>query len=99
MMQSEISLGMNAEIIYINFEPSLSDHVGKNAVHERLEGGRAIAESEEHYCGFEETKRCDECTLPLVFFLDSDVIISPPYIEFGEQGGILHIIDEFGNEG
>jgi hypothetical protein len=90
---------MNAEIININLESLFSDHVGKNTVHECLEGGRTIAESEEHYRGFEETKRCAECTLPLVFFLDSDVVISPPYIKFGEQGGILHIIDEVRNEG
>jgi hypothetical protein len=64
-----------------------------------LKGGRAITEPEEHHRGFEKAERCDECTLPLVVFLDSDVIVSPPYIEFSEQGGIFHIIDEFWDEG
>jgi hypothetical protein len=98
VVQGEIPLGVNAKVIYVNFEPPFHDHVGKYAVHEGLKGGWTITESEEHHSGFKKAERCDECTLPLVVFLDSDIIISPSDVEFSEQGGILHVIDEFWDE-
>jgi hypothetical protein len=90
---------VNAKVINVDFEPAFCDHVGENAVHECLEGGRAITKSKEHYGGFKKAKRCDECTLPLVVVLDSNIVVSPSYIKFGEQGGVFHVIDEFWNEG
>jgi hypothetical protein len=53
----------------------------------------------QNYGGFEEAERCNECTLPLIVFLDSNIVIPPSYVEFGEQGGVLHVIDECWNKG
>ena len=31
--------------------------------------------------------------------MDSDVVVPPLNVELGKVGGVLHIIDEFGDEG
>ena len=68
-------------------------------VHERLEGRGSIAETKEHNGGFEETKRGDECSLPLVFFSDADVVKSPLDIELSKYCRVFHVIDQFRDKG
>ena len=68
-------------------------------IHERLKCGGSIAESKEHDSGFEESHGSNESSFPLILFLNVDVVISPMNVEFGEQGGLLHVIDEFRDEG
>ena len=84
---------MDAQIIHVNLKPFLSDHVGEDMVHECLEHQRSIAETEKHDCGFIEAEGSDECGLPLIFFSNADVVISPPDVKFGEESGVFHIID------
>ena len=67
-------------------------------VHEGLEGGGCVAEPEEHDGGFEKSHGGDKGSFPLVFFSDTNVVISPTNVEFSEQGGFLHIINEFRDE-
>ena len=62
-------------------------------VHECLKCRRSIAETEKHDCGFIEAEGSNEHCFPLIFFLNANVVISPSYIKFGEEGGILHVID------
>ena len=38
----------NEEIVHVDDEPSLSNHVPKRVVHELLECGRGVAEAKEH---------------------------------------------------
>ncbi|KAF8547002.1 hypothetical protein OG21DRAFT_1425699, partial [Imleria badia] len=86
-VEGDISIHMDGNIIHIDLEPSFSDNVGEDIIHECLECRGSIAKPEEHYGGFEETKRCDEGGLPLVLFLDADVVtysIFPTNVEFGE---------------
>jgi hypothetical protein len=99
MMEDQIPFSVDAEIIDINLEPTFRDHVGENAVHKRLKGGGTVAKSEEHYGRFEKAKRHDKCALLLIFFLDSNIVVSPPHVKLGEQGGILHVVNEFGDKG
>ena len=68
-------------------------------VHESLEGGGSIAESKEHDGGFEESHGGDKSSFPLIFLPDTNVVISPTNVKFGEQGGFLHIVNEFWDEG
>ena len=68
-------------------------------IHECWECGGSIAESEKHDSGFEESHGGNECSLPLVLFLNTDVIISPSDVKLGEQSGFFHVIDEFWDEG
>ena len=90
---------MYPQIVHIDLEPSLGNHVSKDMIHERLKGRRGITETKEHYGGFEETKRGDECCFPLVFLLDTNVVIAPSDIKLGEQRRVFHIIDWLWDEG
>ena len=76
---------MNSHIIHIDLQPTLSDVVGEDMVHECLKGGRGIGETKEHDCRFKESKRVDESGFPLVFLSKADIVISPSYIKLGEQ--------------
>ena len=66
---------MYPQVIHIDFEPSLGDHVSEDMVHERLKSQRGITEAKEHYGGFKETERSDECRFPLVFLPNANVVI------------------------
>ena len=61
--------------------------------------GGSITESKEHDGGFKKSHRGNEGGLPLILFSDANVIIPPMNIEFGEQGELFHIINEFWDEG
>ncbi len=50
-------------------------------VHELLEHCRGVAKSEEHHFRFEESSLCLEGSLPLVFFFDWSIVVTPSYIE------------------
>ena len=93
VVQFEIIFGVYPQVVHINFEPSLSDHVSKDMIHEHLKGQRGITEAKEHDSGFEETERGDKCCFPLIFLLDANVVIAPSNIKLGEQCRVFHIID------
>ena len=76
---------MDAEVIHIDLQPFFPKHVSEDMVHERLKCGRCITESEEHDGGFEESHGGNECSFPLVFFSDADIIVSPANVKLGEQ--------------
>ena len=75
---------MDPQVIHVDLEPSFGNHIGKNMVHECLKSGRGVAEPKEHYSGFVEAERGDECCFPLVFLLDANVVITPSNIKLGE---------------
>ena len=99
MMKDKVSLGVEAKIIHIDFEPSFCDHISKYVVHKCLESGWCITKAEEHNSGFEKAKGSDEGCLPLVRLADTDVVIPPSNVEFSEEGGVLYVIDEFRDKG
>ena len=90
---------MYPQVVHIDLEPSLSDHVSEDMIHECLKSRRGIAETKEHYSGFEEAERSDECCFPLVFLPNANVVIAPSNVKLGEQCGVLHIIDQLRDEG
>ena len=90
---------MYPQIVHINLEPSFSDHVVKDMIHERLKGWRGITEAKEHDGRFEETKRGDERCLPLVFLPNANVVITPSNIKLSEQSRVLHVVDQLRDEG
>ena len=98
MMEGNVVFSADAEIVHVDFQPFLSQCVGKDVIHECLEHGGSIAESKEHDGGFEESHGGNESSFPLILLSDVNVVISPMNVEFGEQCGLLHIIDEFWDE-
>ena len=61
--------------------------------------GGGIAEPKEHDGGFEESHGGNESGFPLIFLSDVNVVISPTNVEFGEQGGFFHVVNEFRDQG
>ena len=90
---------MYPQVVHIHLEPSLGDHVCEDMIHECLKSQRSITEAKEHYSGFKEAERSDECCFPLVFLLNANVVITPLNIKLGEQCGVLHIVDQLWDEG
>ena len=45
------------------------------------------------------TVRGDEGSLPLIQFLDANIVVSPSNIELGEVGRVLHVVYKFRDEG
>ena len=45
--------GIDEEIIHADDEPSFSDHITEEVIHEPLKGGGRVGEPEEHDCVFE----------------------------------------------
>ena len=87
--KSQVPLSVDAEIIHIDFKPSLGNHISEDVVHKCLECGWGIAEAKEHYCGFKEPKGSDEGSLPLICFMDSNVVVPPTDVELGKKDGIF----------
>ena len=81
--------GDDEEVIYIDDEPSFSDHVSKRVIHKLLEGGGGVAKTKEYDCGFEESFVGNESCLPLITILDADIVIPPSNVEFGEVASIF----------
>jgi len=91
--------GEDEEIIHVDNEPTFGDHIAEGVIHESLERGGGVGETEEHDGGFEEPLMGDEGGFPLVSVLDADIVVSPSYVELGEDLGVSKFIDEVGDEG
>ena len=98
MMECEVSLSVDAQVIHVDFQPTLSNHISEDMVHEGLKGGWSITEPKEHDGGFKESERGDERSFPLIF-TNVNVVESPSNIELGKDRGVFHVINQFRNEG
>jgi hypothetical protein len=78
---------------------SLCDEILEYFVHHGLEGSWTVGEAKVHDQWFEEISICSECGLPLIAILNTDIIVSPSYIEFGEVSCALESMYEIINEG
>ena len=87
-------LRKDEDIIQVDDYVSFVQEVTEDLIHETLEGSRRIAETEGHGGWLEETPVGAEGCLPLVSFLDPDVIVAPAYVQLGEEPGVLCLIDE-----
>ena len=99
MMKGDVIFGVDPQVIHVDLYPFLLQHVHKNIIHECLKCRGGIAKSKEHDCGFKESHGGNESGFPLILLLDADIIVFPANVKFGEQGGLLHVVDEFQNEG
>ena len=98
MVEGKVIIGVDADVVHINFQPFFCYHISKDVVHKGLEHRRCIAKPKEHYCWFKKSQGGDKGGFPLVFFTNMDVVISPSDVEFCEEGGILHVVNEFRDE-
>jgi hypothetical protein len=90
---------MDEDVIHVYNHPSFPDVFLENRIHHSLEGGGGVGETKKHYRRFEKTFISDEGGLPLVSIFDSDVIVSPSYVYFGEIFCSFEFIEEVGDSG
>ena len=81
--------GVDEKIIHIDDEPSFGNHIAEGVIHKSLKSGGGIGEPKEHDGGFEESFVGDEGCLPLMTVFDLYIVIPPPYVELGEDLGVL----------
>ena len=84
---------VDKEVIHIDDKLSLCNHVPKRVGHEPLKCGGRVGHSKEHDSGFIESMVSDEGCLPLVSFLDVNIVISPSYIKLGEDLCIFEFVN------
>jgi hypothetical protein len=75
---------VDQDVVHIDREPIFSQFFNEDCIHHGLEGGWGVGETEKHDSGFEEAFVGNECHLPLVLFLDADIVVPPSYVELRE---------------
>ena len=92
-----VSLGIAAidkDIVHVDCYLVARDEVCEDRVHQGLESSWRVGEPKVHNMWFEESSVCDEGSLPLVFLLDSDVVIAPSYIKLCEDTSSFQLVDD-----
>ena len=97
VMEGYVVLGVDSHVVHVDLKPLFWEHICKDMIHESLESGGSVAETKEHDGGFKESHGGDKSSFPLILLLDANVVIFPTNVEFGEQGGFFHVVDEFGD--
>ena len=82
----------NEEVIHIDDQPSFSNHVSEQVIHESLECSRRVAKAKEHNHGFKEPLVHDEGCLPLMTVFDMDIIVSSTNVEFSEVASVFQLV-------
>jgi hypothetical protein len=93
------SLGVDGNIIHVYREPSLGHLFTEDGIHHHLECHRGVSETKKHHGGFEESLWGKEGGLPLIPWLNSDVIVPPADIEFGEESAATEVVDGLRDQG
>ena len=86
--------GENEQVVHVYEKPSFGDHVSEGVVHEALKGCWGVHHSKEHYHGLEKPSVGGKGSFPLVSIFDAYIIISPSYIELGEEFCSLEFVEE-----
>jgi hypothetical protein len=79
--------GEDEDVIDVYAYDAMADEVFKNVAHHSLEGGRAVSHAIQHYQWFKQPSVTPKGRFPFISFLDSDVLVAPLDIEFGEVLG------------
>jgi hypothetical protein len=86
------------DVIHVDENATFKDFNMEDVVHHRLECAGGIGESKEHDKRFIEAMIHSESCLPLIAFLNPNIIVTPSDVQFGVVL-ILESIDEFRYEG
>ncbi len=100
-MSRQVVIGSDENVVHVDeqFVRILHFHFSKHSVHCSLEGGGGVGQSEEHDPWFEQSHRGFEGGLPFVAFFDPDIVVSPPYVELGEERSTLELFQDRFDQG
>ncbi|KAG5338852.1 hypothetical protein C0989_005822, partial [Termitomyces sp. Mn162] len=91
--------GVDEDVIEVHAYYAFHYEVLEDVVHHGLEGGQAVGETKEHNEQLEQSPVGLEGSLPLIFFLNVHVVVTPPDIQFSEVSHTPEVVDELGDEG
>ena len=83
---------MDYDVVNVDGDLSGVDEVLEDVVHYRLECCRRVCQSKEHDCWLKQSSVHSEGRFPFVSLFDSDVVVSPLYVELREYSGSLEVI-------
>lgn len=90
--------GKDEDVVEVD-DDEIVQEIAEDVVHEGLEGGGGVGETEGHDKGFEVAVASAESGFPLVTLLDSYEVVGPTEVEFGEDLGTAEAVDGLSNEG
>src|SRR5713101_1853083 len=90
--------GGNEDVVHIDEYKSCVNEILEEFIHHRLESCRRVGKTKEHHQGFKHSFVHLEGSFPFITFLDSNIILSPSYIELGEDLHILQFINDIRNK-
>ena len=76
-----LRVGVDEYVIEVHQYTNI-EQVAEDVIHEALESGRCIGESERHYVPFEKAVVSLESRLPFIALLDSDQMVGMPEVDF-----------------
>src|SRR3979490_152522 len=85
-------------VVKIDGDDTLGDKVLEDLVHHRLEGRRAVGQSEVHHERFKQTAISSERRFPFIAFFYPHVVIPPADVELGEVLRAFESVNEVVNE-
>src|SRR5258708_35925825 len=85
--------GVNEYVVHITDGLIAVDEGVEDVVHHGLEGGRQVAQSEEHDERLKESLVHGKGCLPLVSFFETDVVEAPVEVQGGEPFRIVQPIE------
>ena len=91
-----LGVGVDEYVIKV-YQYTNIKQVAKDIIHEVLESGGCIGESERHYTPFEGAVVSLESHLPCVVLLDLDQMVGMPEVDFRIDIGLVWAVKEVGN--
>jgi hypothetical protein len=91
-------LGGDDHVVDVNENLSGSNFFFEHFRHHPLEGGGGVTKAEEHDEWLVETTIGLEGRLVLISWVESNVVVTQPDVQFGKVPGILEVIDYFIDE-
>ena len=85
---------VDEDVIEVHTDHSLHDEVLKDLIHHCLEGRRAVCKAKEHHQWFKQLMTHPKCSLPLITFLYSHILVPPSHIQFCEVLGATKLVDK-----
>src|SRR5258708_7660680 len=76
--------GVNEDVIHVADGLIAIDEGAEDVIHHCLEGGRRVAQSKEHDKGFKQSMVRGEGCLPLISFLQLDIVETPAEVQGSE---------------
>ena len=88
-------IGKDQDIIKVYNDLSCVDQICQNVVHKPLECCRGNGETKEYNSQFKESSVGSECSLILISFSKTDIIVSLLHIKLGDILGLSNHIKQF----